>query len=167
MQIKIEMNFDKIDNLKAAGFKGFISVTQLKEDDTTIPQEQGVYMVVYTGENRPEFLTHGTGGFFKGRDPNVSITELESNWIDNTCVIYIGKAGTTIRKRVNQYLKFGNGQRIGHWGGRYIWQIKESDKLLFCWKPTSDEKPDVVEKSLINQFKKQHGGQRPFANLKD
>lgn len=72
----------------------------------------------------PEFLSHGTGGFFKGKDPNVSITELETNWVENTCVVYIGKAGTTLQKRLNQYLKFGNGQNIGHWGGRYIWQIK-------------------------------------------
>lgn len=39
-------------------------------------------------------------------------------------MVYIGKAGTTLRKRLNQYLKFGNRQNIGHWGGRYIWQIK-------------------------------------------
>ena len=50
-------------------------------------------MVVYTGENIPEFLSRGTGGFFKGKDPNVSITELETNWVENTCVVYIGKAG--------------------------------------------------------------------------
>lgn len=163
----IKIEFNTIENLKAAGFEGFIPVAQLKEDNTAIPQEAGVYMVVYTGKGIPEFLSHGTGGFFKGEDPNVPIAELKSNWIENTCVIYIGQTKTTIRKRVKDYLKFGCGQKVGHKGGRYIWQIKESDKLLFCWKPTSDEKPDVVEKSLINQFKKQHGGQRPFANLRD
>ena len=89
----------------------------------------------------PEFLSRGTGGFFKGKDPNVSITELGTNWVKNTCVVYIGKAGTTLRKRLNQYLKFGNGQNIGHWGGRYIWQIKNSGNLLLCWKPTPDEDP--------------------------
>lgn len=118
------MKFNTIDDLKASGFEGFIPVAQLQTDSTAIPRTAGVYMVVYTGENIPEFLPCGTGGFFKGKDPNVSITELETNWVKNTCVVYIGKAGTTLRKRLNQYLKFGNRQNIGHWGGRYIWQIK-------------------------------------------
>ena len=109
------MKFNTIDDLKASGFEGFIPVAQLQTDSTAIPRTAGVYMVVYTGENIPEFLPCGTGGFFKGKDPNVSITELETNWVKNTCVVYIGKAGTTLRKRLNQYLKFGNRQNIGHW----------------------------------------------------
>ena len=103
------MKFNTIDDLKAAGFEGFIPVAQLQADSTAIPRTAGVYMVVYIGGNMPEFLSRGTGGFFKGKDPNVSITELETNWVGNTCVVYIGKAGTTLRKRLNQYLKFGNG----------------------------------------------------------
>ena len=87
------MKFNTIDDLKAAGFEGFIPVAQLQTDSTAIPRTAGVYMVVYTGENIPEFLSRGTGGFFKGKDPNVSITELETNWVENTCVVYIGKAG--------------------------------------------------------------------------
>ena len=110
------MKFNTIDDLKASGFEGFIPVAQLQTDSTAIPRTAGVYMVVYTGENIPEFLPCGTGGFFKGKDPNVSITELETNWVKNTCVVYIGKARTTLRKRLNQYLKFGNRQNIGHWG---------------------------------------------------
>ena len=95
------MKFNTIDDLKASGFEGFIPVAQLQTDSTAIPRTAGVYMVVYTGENIPEFLPCGTGGFFKGKDPNVSITELETNWVKNTCVVYIGKAGTTLRKRLN------------------------------------------------------------------
>ena len=161
------MKFNTIDDLKASGFEGFIPVAQLQTDSTAIPRTAGGYMVVYTGENIPEFLPCGTGGFFKGKDPNVSITELETNWVKNTCVVYIGKARTTLRKRLNQYLKFGNRQNIGHWGGRYIWQIKNSGNLLLCRKPTPDEDPETVETALIARFKEQHGGHRPFANLKD
>ena len=91
------MKFNTIDDLKAAGFEGFIPVVQLQADSTAIPRTAGVYMVVYTEGNMPEFLSHGTGGFFKGKDPNVSITELETNWVENTCVVYIGKAGTTLQ----------------------------------------------------------------------
>jgi len=126
------MKFNTIDDLKAAGFEGFIPVAQLQADSTAIPRTAGVYMVVYTGENIPEFLSRGTGGFFKGKDPNVSITELETNWVENTCVVYIGKAGklknckATIQSRLKQYLDFGAGKKSGHKGGRYIWQIKNS-----------------------------------------
>ncbi len=161
------MKFNTIDDLKAAGFEGFIPVAQLQTDSTAIPRTAGVYMVVYTEGNMPEFLSRGTGGFFKGKDPNVSITELGTNWVKNTCVVYIGKAGTTLRKRLNQYLKFGNGQNIGHWGGRYIWHIKNSGNLLLCWTPTLDEDPEAIETALIARFKEQHRGHRPFANLKD
>ena len=77
------MKFNTIDDLKAAGFEGFIPVAQLQADSTAIPRTAGVYMVVYTGENIPEFLSRGTGGFFKGKDPNVSITELETNWVQS------------------------------------------------------------------------------------
>ena len=134
------MKFNTIDDLKAAGFEGFIPVAQLQADSTAIPRTAGVYMVVYTGENIPEFLSRGTGGFFKGKDPNVSITELETNWVENTCVVYIGKAGklknckATIQSRLKQYLDFGAGKKSGHKGGRYIWQIKNSGNLLLCWK---------------------------------
>lgn len=58
------MKFNTIDDLKAAGFEGFIPVAQLQTDSTAIPRTAGVYMVVYTGENIPEFLSRGTGGFF-------------------------------------------------------------------------------------------------------
>ncbi len=167
------MKFNTIDDLKAAGFEGFIPVAQLQTDSTAIPRTAGVYMVVYTGENIPEFLSRGTGGFFKGKDPNVSITELETNWVENTCVVYIGKAGklknckATIQSRLKQYLDFGARKKSGHKGGRYIWQIKNSGNLLLCWKPTPDEDPETVETALIARFKEQHGGHRPFANLKD
>ena len=49
------MKFNTIDDLKAAGFEGFIPVAQLQADSTAIPRTAGVYMVVYTGENIPEF----------------------------------------------------------------------------------------------------------------
>ena len=44
------MKFKTIDNLKAAGFEGFIPVAQLKNDNSAMPQVPGVYMVVYMGK---------------------------------------------------------------------------------------------------------------------
>ena len=91
--------------------------------------------------------------------------------MENTDIVYIGKAGgmtskVTLQSRLIQYLKFGMGKNIGHWGGRYIWQLANTDELVICWKPT-DEEPRKVETEMIAQFKAEHQGQRPFANLTD
>ena len=170
------MEYRTIDDLKKAGFKGFCSVEDLKDDLSGIPAVAGVYMVVYQGGGMPEFLEVGTGGFFKGKNPNVPVSELKSNWVGGTCVVYIGKAGgveangkksnSKLQKRISDYLDFGSGEPVGHWGGRLIWQIKDSNDLQLCWKPV-DADPREEEKRLIADFKRQYGGKRPFANLQD
>lgn len=168
------MEYRTIDDLKKAGFEGFCSVEKLRDDLSGIPAVAGVYMVVYQGNGMPEFLEVGTGGLKRKKDksgklkiinPNVPVSELKSNWVKDTCVVYIGKA-TTLSKRISQYLKFGNGKSIGHWGGRLIWQIKDSKDLQICWKPV-DADPREEEMRLIADFKRQYGGKRPFANLQD
>ena len=163
----------EIDKLKAEGFQGFVRMRALMEGSIILPDLPGVYVVLYTKGEHPQFLDEGTGGFFKQRNPNVALDELEANWVDNAQIVYIGKAGThtkpssaTIRSRLSQYIRFGLGQSVGHWGGRYIWQIRESQDLLVCWKPTEDE-PRDVERAMIAQFKSAHHGCRPFANLQD
>lgn len=172
------MEYRTIDDLKKAGFEGFCSVEKLREDLSGMPAVQGVYMVVYQGGGMPEFLEVGTGGLFKGKNPNVAVSELKSNWVDGTCVVYIGKAGgveangkksnSKLQKRISDYLDFGSGEPVGHWGGRLIWQIKDSKDLLFCWKaiPEQEGNPVEIEKEFIADFKRQYGGKRPFANLK-
>ena len=119
------------EELKAAGFKGFIPVSELREG--------GSKMI-----------------------PNVPVAELVANWVDGTLVVYIGKA-TSLRKRISQYIRFGQGKPVGHWGGRYIWQLADASQLLFCWKEV-DGDPEAVETEMINAFRDCYGG-RPFANL--
>jgi hypothetical protein len=167
------MQLCTIDDLKAAGFKGFVTIGELRERGwSMIPKQMGVYVVARTSESAPKFLNVGSGGHFKGKDPNVSIVELLNNWVNGTCVVYIGKAGgktsgATLQKRLGQYLRFGQGVRIEHWGGRYIWQLEDAPELVVCWKPLAEEEPAAVESQMISGFKAQHGGKRPFANLKD
>jgi len=157
------MRFGSINNLKDAGFKGFIPVSELREGGLKmIPDVPGVYMVLRLSEGTPEFLETGSGGHFKGKNPNVPVVELAANWVDGTPVIYIGKA-TSLRKRISQYLRFGQGKPVGHWGGRYIWQLADSSLLLFCWKEVGGD-PEVVETEMICAFRDCYGG-RPFANL--
>lgn len=146
-----------------AGFKGFIPVSALSERGLKmIPDVPGVYMVLRVSEGAPEFLETGSGGHFKGKNPNVPVAELAANWVDGTPVVYIGKA-TSLRKRISQYVRFGQGKPVGHWGGRYIWQLADAPDLLFCWREV-DGDPDAVETELIRAFREAYGS-RPFANL--
>ncbi len=159
---------DTTQILKSNGFEGFIPVENLMQSHKVIPAHSGVYVFLRLKDSEPEFLERGTGGFFKQtkpRDPNVSIAELKDNWVSNEVIVYIGKA-SSLKTRLGSYLRFGEGKFATHWGGRYIWQLKDSRELLVCWK-TTDEDPRVVEEKMIAKFKNEHGGRRPFANLRD
>ncbi len=89
-------------------------------------------------------------------------------------VVYIGKADyrkrrrpvEALRKRLDEYARFGAGENIGHQGGRFIWQLADSAELLVAWHEiTWGEKPRCYEKRLLRHFGELHGGRRPFANL--
>jgi hypothetical protein len=164
-------SFKTLEDLKDQGFVGFIKISDLMRDSSKIPDKPGVYMVLYTGSSTPTFIDPGTGGFHKGLNPNVSFSVLIKNWVKETVVIYIGKAGgsdyhTTLSKRLKDYLRFGKGATVGHYGGRLIWQIKNSGDLLICWKTMISGEPRNVEAELIGEFVARYD-KRPFANLAD
>ena len=153
--------------LSVEGFEGFTPITELRSALKTVPREQGVYLVLSNEGFIPEFLKVGTGGYYKGRDPNVSTAKLSANWVANAQVLNIGKAGgagikSTLRNRIRAYLRFGEGKSVGYHGGRYIWQLKNSSDLMMCWMVTKSE-PRTVEQELIHEFQIQYGV-RPFAN---
>lgn len=142
---------------------------------TSLPDSKGVYFVVYPyGWPEGLLLTTGSGGYFKGKNPNVPIEELWSNWVEDADILYIGKAGgikengniikSTLKKRIIELLRFGNGKNIGHWGGRYLWQHEYSADFRVYWYSCSDENPVALEKELIDDFRKIYN-KRPFANL--
>ncbi|MDR2972236.1 MAG: hypothetical protein LBU83_09960 [Bacteroidales bacterium] len=164
------MNFKRLEEIKKEGFTGFKTMKELFKDNSVIPQMRGVYMVLNMSKEK-EFLTVGRGGFFKGKNPNISIQELENNWVENAIVVYIGKAGgersgATLQSRLEQYFRFGQGKNVGHYGGRLIWQLKNSADLVVCWKELPTEEPRMVEIELIRKFIAQFS-KRPFANLTD
>ncbi|MFV0226042.1 hypothetical protein OBJ96_13220 [Empedobacter falsenii] len=142
------MNFNSIDDIKKAGFTGFKKMSELFIDSSSIPKSKGIYLVL---------------------NPNVSIDELKANWVDNSLVVYIGKAGSetskaTLNSRLKQYFGFGQGKNIGHWGGRLIWQLKNSSDLIVCWKSLPNDDPRTLESQLIKKFIDKFS-KRPFANL--
>lgn len=165
------MNFNNIDDIRDAGFSGFTKMSELFIDSSIIPKTKGVYLVLNLDSRPPDFLTIGTGEHFKKKDPNVSISELKRNWIDKVIVVYIGKAGkegskATLHSRLGQYFRFGQGKNVGHKGGRLIWQLKNSNDLIVCWKVLPSEDPRAFEAELIQQFVSKFSN-RPFANLID
>lgn len=159
MEKSVFNDFDELKNV----FSGGTLVRILKEGTSNIPDVPGVYFITKKNDEPASFLKIGTGGHFKDKDPNVEITELSSNWVNDTIVVYIGKA-TSLKRRLRQYMQFGKGKKIGHWGGRYIWQLSYADDLQVWWFPT--DRPRDLEQRLIAEFKKEYG-KRPFANLVD
>ena len=165
------MYFNNSDDIKKAGFTGFKKMSELFIDSSSIPKIKGVYLVLNPNFKKAEYLQIGTGGHFKGKNPNVTLDELKSNWVDNSLIVYIGKAGSetsnaTLHSRLKQYFGFGQGKNIGHWGGRLIWQLKNSADLIVCWKSLPNDDPRTFENQLIRKFVSEFS-KRPFANLAD
>lgn len=158
-------SFDRPD-LEKCGFKGWQTWAALRAAKLAqVPSGPAVYVVNRMGSGEPSFLDRSIGGGHKKKDPTVPIPELRANWVPASHVIYIGKANAA-RPRLTQFAKFGAGQEIGHWGGRYIWQLADSDEQLVAWHPiTWVEVAAAYEKRLFAHFAELHGGVRPFANL--
>lgn len=157
--------------LEREGFLGFQTVKELRVSGIDgIPNKPGVYAVLRTQDTEPHFLPQSPAGRWKGRDPTVPVETLRKHWVPDASVLYFGKAGgtrtvSTLRGRVGAYLCFGGGAEVGHWGGRFIWQLRDSSQLTLCWKPVPGTEPRDAEVKLLQRFKQQHG-RLPFANLR-
>lgn len=158
------------EELEGEGFRGFVSFVDLRSVE--VPAVPGVYLVTWAGPAVPRFLPRSPAGSRKGRDPSVSISVLEGCWVDGASVLYIGKAsgGSTgrrgVEKRLDEFRRHGLGQPVGHWGGRYIWQLEQPDRLLVSWKITDGEDdPEDVESALLARFERDYAA-LPFANRK-
>ena len=166
------VSFDSVKTLETYGFEGFLSVKSLRTSNVMeIPLVKGIYLVLSLNDPSPDFLDTSTGGRFKGKDPGVDPEVLTKKWVEGAIVVYIGQAGggtskATLHSRIKQLLDFGAGKPLGHWGGRYLWQLKNSEDLVLCWKATADSDARKVEKELLHNFIS-HYGHLPFANLKD
>jgi|SRR5579863_3880025 hypothetical protein len=163
------MKVATIDDIRRGGFVGEIAIAALQKSECRgVPKQPGVYLVLRPDAGPPNFLPEGTGGHLKGKDPNVEVGCLKNKWVEGAIVLYIGKTGpktATLRSRLRQYMQFGQRKRVGHWGGRYIWQLRNSSDLLVCWKAIENLPPRNAERALIAQFRQAYD-KPPFANIK-
>jgi hypothetical protein len=132
------------DDLKAAGFASWLTWPDLRAADfAPIPCKPGAYVVFRASDAEPEFVHPSPGGWFKGKDPSVSVERLQQEWVPGAHVVYIGKADfrkrrrdvEALRKRLGEFGRFGAGEPVAHLGGRLIWQLADVDDLLVAWHP--------------------------------
>lgn len=155
--------------LEAAGYSGFKPFAELLRY-TDVTREPGVYVILRESSTTPSFLDVSPAG--RKLDHTEVLAVLTANWIYGSEVLYIGKAtwGTKrdgLWRRLRQYRLTGEGRRDNHSGGTWIWQLADSAELLVCWKAAeqrSDAFVDALELDLITDFRRQHGGFRPYAN---
>ncbi len=148
---------------EAAGFTGFIPFDEVPAAPT--PASPGVYAVVRDPDVPPEYLDCSVAGRFKGRNPTVGSVVLARKWVDTATVVYIGKA-TSLSGRLRAYASIGRGNPVGHWGGRYVWQLADHDRLLVAWLalPHGTD-PFDAEHALLDAFTAEYGA-LPFANIR-
>lgn len=160
------------EQLLGCGFVEFKTVSELMNSCKDIPKEKGVYVVLREKDCHPVILEKRPFDCQEDKYPSYSKAELENEWVEGTHIVYIGKAGgsgqkTELHKRLSTYIRFGQGKKAAHGGGRSIWQLADAHELVVCWRVLSDEEPCDVESSMIAEFRKQHDGKRPFANRRD
>lgn len=160
------------EQLRECGFEGFKTVRELMNSCRDIPKLMGVYVVLRERNNLPVILGKRPFDCQEDKYPSYSKAELDHEWVEGTHIVYIGKAGgsgqkTELHKRLSTYIRFGQGKKAAHGGGRSIWQLADAHELVICWLVLSDEEPCDVESNMIAEFRKQHDGKRPFANRRD
>lgn len=148
-----------VDWLKDIGFEGFVPVHRA---GTTVPSGPGTYVVLRAPTSDPAFAVVSQGGWFKGRNPAVRVDQLAAKWVPGAKVVYIGQGGD-LRRRISQLSRYGLGNPVGHWGGRYLWQLDDCADLTIAWR--RDDEPTQAEAALLSRFVARHG-RLPFANLR-
>jgi hypothetical protein len=157
------------DALAADGFIGWKTWAELRAARFhDVPSSAGTYVVYRPSAEPPRFVAMGTGGRFKGRDPNVLVPMLRAKWVESAHAVYVGKADRPLKERLRAYARFGAGEPVAHWGGRYIWQLADAGDLLVAWRELDGRAATALdaEREFLDAFADGHDGRLPFANLR-
>lgn len=162
-------------DLEAAGFTGWRTWSELRTSAfAEVPCTPGVYVVFRASLEPPAFVHPSPAGWYQGMNPSVDTERLRREWVPSASTVYIGKADfrkrrrpvEALRRRLEEYSRFGAGEDIAHRGGRLIWQLADSADLLVAWRQvTWAQTARAYEKRLLARFEALHDGRRPFANL--
>jgi hypothetical protein len=75
---------------------------------------------------------------------------LSGSWLPDEVALYVGRASTSVRKRVRQYYRTPLGARKPHAGGWFLKCLTDLEKLFVHYAPTGDPKGD--EDVLLRRF---------------
>jgi len=77
---------------------------------------------------------------------------LKGFWLPDETIVYIGKAGTSLRRRVGQYYRTALGAAGPHAGGHWIKTLSVLDKLSIYWCATDRDGASALEEQFILTF---------------
>jgi hypothetical protein len=147
-----------------AGFEGFLPFSRLLAETTLVPTVPGIYVVLRNPNNDPVFLNKSPAGWFKDKNPSVTTDQLASSWVRNAHMLYIGATSRTLRQRVRELVRFGNGANVGHYGGRMLWQLDGIWSAKLAWRQAESEDAGDDKRQLLDLFDGMYGS-LPFANI--
>jgi hypothetical protein len=82
--------------------------------------------------------------------PDMLEERLRRFWLPDEPVLYVGKAGISLRNRVNQYYKTPLGDRRPHAGGHWLKTLSILNNLSVFWATTPN--PQSSENELLETF---------------
>ncbi len=99
-----------------------------------------------------QWLARLPGLTVDGERPTVKSirARLASFWIPDTSVLYVGRAGTSVARRVAQYYRTPLGDRAPHAGGHWLKTLRCLPDLIVSWARTND--PSISEARLLDAF---------------
>ncbi len=129
---------EHVDGIDLSGFSSLVSIETLQRTRcSAVPTDAGVYVVLRPTRQKPSFLAKSVGGWHKGKDPSVAAEVLRKNWIEDASILYVGLGDGVggLQQRLREYMRFGLGKNVGHWGGRLIWQLRNYRQMFIRWRP--------------------------------
>ena len=150
--------------LQRRGFEGWIPLLTA-DASPLVPGTPGVYAVTYELGRPAPWPASSCGGWYKGNDPSVPSDRLDSEWLNDCDIVYIGKTDQTLRKRIKAFARYGRGEAVAHQGGRLIWQLPNVENLLIGWQTLDVGQATTREADLFGEFVAKFG-RLPFANLR-